>query len=64
MNSMKELSSDMLQTVMKAALEGKLGYEKRERASKNIVSHWSVTCRNWEVVSNQLSIMFSDRKSA
>lgn len=33
-------------------------------ASKNIVSHWSVTCRNWDAVSNQLSIMFSDRKSA
>ncbi|MDE6132093.1 MAG: IS256 family transposase [Oscillospiraceae bacterium] len=33
-------------------------------ASKNIVSHWSVTCRNWDVVSDQLSIMFADRKSA
>ncbi len=33
-------------------------------ASKNIVSHWSVTCWNWDVVSNQLSIMFADRKSA
>ena len=33
-------------------------------ASKNIVSHWSVTCRNWDLVSNQLSIMFADRESA
>ncbi len=33
-------------------------------ASKNIVSHWSVVCRNWDIVSNQLSIMFADRKSA
>ena len=33
-------------------------------ASKNIVEHWTVTCRNWDMVSNQLSIMFSDRTSA
>ena len=33
-------------------------------ASKNIVSHWSVTCRNWDLVSNQLSIMFANRESA
>ena len=33
-------------------------------ASKNIVGHWSVTCRNWNMVSNQLSIMFSDRATA
>ena len=33
-------------------------------ASKNIVSHWSVVCRNWDIVSNQLSIMFADRKTA
>ncbi len=33
-------------------------------ASKNIVSHGSVTCRNWDVVSNQLSIMFEDKESA
>ena len=33
-------------------------------ASKNIVAHWSVTCRNWDLVSNQLSIMFADRESA
>ena len=31
-------------------------------ASKKIVSHWSVVCRNWDIVSNQLSIMFADRK--
>ncbi len=33
-------------------------------ASKNIVAHWSATCRNWDLVSNQLSIMFADRESA
>ncbi len=33
-------------------------------ASKKIVSHWTVTCRNWDLVSNQLSIMFADRESA
>ncbi len=33
-------------------------------ASKNIVSHWSAVCRNWDLVSNQLSIMFADRESA
>ena len=33
-------------------------------ASKNIVGHWSVTCRNWNMVSKQLSIMFSDRATA
>ena len=33
-------------------------------ASKNIVSHWTVICRNWDLVSNQLSIMFADRESA
>ena len=33
-------------------------------ASKNIVEHWSATCRNWDMVSNQLSIMFADRVSA
>ena len=33
-------------------------------ASKNIVEHWSATCRNWDMVSNQLSIIFADRPSA
>ncbi len=33
-------------------------------ASKNIVSHWTVICRNWDLVSNQLSIMFADRETA
>ena len=33
-------------------------------AAKNIVSHWSVSCRNWDMVSNQLSIMFADRETA
>ncbi len=32
MNGMKELFSDVLQTVMEAELEEKLGYEKSERA--------------------------------
>ena len=35
MNSMKELFSDVLQTVMEAELEDKLGYEKSERVSSN-----------------------------
>lgn len=33
-------------------------------ASKKIVEHWSITCRNWDMVSNQLSIMFGDRFTA
>ena len=33
-------------------------------ASKNIVSHWTVICRNWDLVSNQLSIMFAGRETA
>lgn len=33
-------------------------------ASKNIVGHWSVTCRNRDTVSNRLNIMFSDRATA
>ena len=33
-------------------------------ASKNITSHWTVICRNWDLVSNQLSIMFADRETA
>lgn len=35
MNSMKELFSDVLQQVMEAELEEKLGYEKSERVSGN-----------------------------
>ena len=34
MNSMKELFSDVLQQVMEAELEEKLGYEKSERVSE------------------------------
>ena len=110
MNSMKELFSDVLQQVMEAELEEKLGYEKSHRvseddeksqlknyrngyskktvktqlgeidvkiprdrngeyepqimASKNIVSHWTCCCRNWDMVSDQLRIMFEDRESA
>lgn len=30
-------------------------------ASKKIVEHWTVSCRNWDMVLNQLNIMFSDR---
>ena len=30
-------------------------------ASKNIVEHWTSVCRNWDIVSNQLSIMFAER---
>jgi putative transposase len=30
-------------------------------ASKNIVERWSQRCRNWDVVLNQLNIMFEDR---
>lgn len=32
-------------------------------ASQNIVEHWSAVCRNWDMVSDQLRIMFSDRES-
>lgn len=32
-------------------------------ASKNIVPHWTVICRNWGMFSNQFLIMFEDRKS-
>ena len=35
MNSMKELFSDVLQQVMEAELEEKLGYEKSERMTEN-----------------------------
>ena len=31
-------------------------------ASQNIVEHWSAVCRNWDMVSDQLRIMFSDRE--
>jgi len=30
-------------------------------ASKNIVERWNQRCRNWDVVLNQLNIMFEDR---
>lgn len=33
-------------------------------ASMKIVEHWTVTCRNWDMVSDQLRIMFGDRTSA
>ena len=33
-------------------------------ASKNIVEHWSAVCRNWDMVSDQISIMFSDRTAS
>lgn len=46
MNSMKELFSDVLQTVMEAELEETLGYEKSERASDNIEKGMSKNYRN------------------
>lgn len=30
-------------------------------ASKKIVERWTIRCRNWDVVLNQLHIMFSDK---
>ena len=33
-------------------------------ASKNIVEHWTSTCRNWDMVSEQLRIMFCERETA
>lgn len=33
-------------------------------ASKKIVEHWTVRCRNWDVVLAQLNVMFQDRQSA
>ncbi|MEN6328214.1 MAG: IS256 family transposase [Syntrophomonas sp.] len=30
-------------------------------ASKKIVEHWTAKCRNWDMVLNQLEIMFADR---
>ena len=33
-------------------------------ASKNIVERWTVSCRNWDMVSDQLRIMFEDREPA
>ena len=30
-------------------------------ASRYIVEHWTSVCRNWDMVSNQLSIMFAER---
>lgn len=32
--------------------------------SKKIVEHWTVRCRNWDVVLAQLNVMFQDRQSA
>ena len=32
-------------------------------ASQNIVNHWSVVCRNWDMVSNQLYILFEGRET-
>ncbi len=33
-------------------------------ASKKIVEHWSVSCRNWDMVLNQLNLMFENRDIA
>ena len=46
MNSMKELFSDVLQTVMEAELEEKLGYEKSERVSNTGEDSVSKNYRN------------------
>ncbi len=32
-------------------------------ASQNIVNHWTVVCRNWDMVSNQLRILFEERET-
>ena len=32
-------------------------------ASQNIVNHWTVICRNWDMVSNQLRILFEGRET-
>jgi len=32
-------------------------------ASQNIVNHWTVVCRNWDMVSNQLWILFEGRET-
>ncbi len=45
-NSMKELFSDVLQTVMEAELEEKLGYEKSERVTDNAEKGMSKNYRN------------------
>ena len=47
MNSMKELFSDVLQTVMEAELEEKLGYEKSERLSDKAENGMTKNYRNW-----------------
>ena len=31
--------------------------------SQNIVNHWTVGCRNWDRVSNQLRILFEGRET-
>ena len=46
MNSMKELFSDVLQQVMEAELEEKLGYEKSERMTENAESGHVKNYRN------------------
>ena len=46
MNSMKELFSDVLQTVMEAELEEKLGYEKSARVSNTCENSMSKNYRN------------------
>ena len=46
MNSIKELFSDVLQTVMEAELEEKLGYEKSERVSNACKENMSKNYRN------------------
>lgn len=47
MSSMKELFSDVLQQVMEAELEEKLGYEKSERVSEKPEIGGVKNYRNW-----------------
>ncbi|MGN0595166.1 MAG: transposase, partial [Hominimerdicola sp.] len=46
MNSMKELFSDVIQQVMEAELEEKLGYEKSQRVSESAKSGTQKNYRN------------------
>ncbi|MBQ8640777.1 MAG: transposase, partial [Clostridia bacterium] len=32
-------------------------------AAQNIGNHWTVVCRNWDMVSNQLRILFDGRET-
>jgi len=36
---------------------------KRAKGVMYIVNHWTVVCRNWDMVSNQLRILFEGRET-